>query len=481
MNFRFIINIFGRVLILLSILMATNLVWAFVYCEDTVWRHIFAIITTLLAGFGMFLFTRAGISRVLSIKDSYFTVTFVWVVMSIFGGLPYFFTGSIEHIPDIIFEAFSGFTTTGSSILIDIEALPKSILYWRSLTHWLGGMGIIVLVVAIFPLLRIGGYNLLKSETSSISGEKLAPKTAVMAKSLWAIYVVMTFVQVGLLMLGDISFFDALNHAFSAIATGGFSTKNNSITNFSPYVQYVLMLFMFLSGINYFLHYHLINGKFRRVFKNTELRVYTSIVFLSGVIIALIIGVEKDMPLEKAFRESFFQVISVVTTTGLFTVDYLEWSSQAWILLFLLTFVGGCVGSTGGGVKVIRHVVSIKSVMIHFRKMLHPNSVQLLKINNEIIDDDKVSSLISFLVLYLLTIIAGTIAMVFLGEDLLTAVGAVSANMGGVGIGIGTVGPAGNYAHIHDAGKILLSFLMLIGRLEMTTVLILFTRIFWKE
>ena len=481
MNFRFIINILGRVLMLLSFLMATNLVWAFAYDESTIAGHTYSIAITLFAGLITHLLTRSGIERKLSIKDNYFTVTFIWIMMSLFGGLPYFFTGSIEGAVNIFFETVSGFTTTGSSILSDIEALPKSLLYWRSLTHWLGGMGIIVLVIAIFPFLRIGGYNLFKSEVSGMSNEKLTPKAAGISKRLCAIYVVMTFILTGLLMFGDMNFFEALNHSFSTISTGGFSTKNDSIAGFSPYIQYVLMIFMLLSGMNFVLHFHLIKGNFKKVFNNVELKVYFSIIIIVGLLVGAVIYATENLPLERVFRDSFFHVISIITTTGLFTVDYFQWQPYAWILIFLLMFVGACVGSTGGGIKIIRHVVLFKSVLIHFKKMLHPNSVQLLKINNEIIDDDKVISLLSFLVLYFLTIMAGTLVMVFLGEDVTTAIGAVAANMGGVGQGIGAVSPSGNYAHFHDAGKILISFLMIVGRLEMTTVFILFTRLFWKE
>jgi trk system potassium uptake protein TrkH len=479
MNFRFILNIFGRVLVLLGLFMLLNLIWVLVYHEHTLVPHLASSFICIMTGGVTYLFTRHRLKQSLGLKDSYFTVTFTWVLISVFGSLPYLLTGSISHVVDALFETISGFTTTGSSILTDIEALPKSILFWRSMTHWIGGMGIIVLVVAILPLLRIGGYNLFKNEASGISYEKLTPKTTSTAKRLWGIYITLTFIQVGLLLLGDMNLFDALNHAFSTMSTGGFSTKNSSVGEYSPYVQYVIILFMFLAGANFSLHYHFFQGRFRRVFQDVELRVYLGIIVVVSAAIALIIYHNGGLSIEKAIRDSLFQVVSILTTTGFATTDYLAWPVQAWGLIFLLMFIGASVGSTGGGVKVIRHVVSLKNVMLHFRKMLHPNSVTVLKINGEVIDDEKVSSLISFLVLYILTFTIGSIIMSFLGEDILTSVGAVAANMGGVGPGIGTVGPVSNYAHIHDVGKIVLSLLMIIGRLELTTVLILFTRLFW--
>ncbi|ASB49817.1 TrkH family potassium uptake protein [Alkalitalea saponilacus] len=481
MNIRFIINIFGRVLILLGLFMLTPIIWAFVYGEDTVGGILASSLITLAAGTFMYFGSLINLRKELGLRDSYFTVTFTWVVISLFGMLPYIFTGSIEGLPNVYFETVSGFTTTGSTILTDIESLPKSILFWRSLSQWIGGMGIIVLVVAILPLLRIGGYNLFKSEASGISYEKLTPKTASTAKRLWGIYVALTIILIPLLLIGGMSFFDSLNHAFTVMAAGGFSTKDASIGAFSPFVQYVVILFMLLAGMNFYLHYHFIKGRFKRVFSNIELKTYLSIVGIVTIAITIAVYLEGTYNLEYVIRKSFFQVTSILTTSGFATYDYLLWPTPAWTLLFLLMFVGACVGSTGGGIKVIRHVVSFRSVVLHFKRMLHPNSVSLLKINGEVIDDEKVSSLITFLVLYLFTFISGSIIMVFLGLDTFTAVGAVAANLGGVGPGIGTVGPAANYHHIHDAGKIVLSFLMIIGRLELTTVIILFTSMFWDK
>lgn len=342
-------------------------------------------------------------------------------------------------------------------------------------------MGIIVLVVAIMPLLRIGGYNLFKSETSGMTQEKLSPKTTSTAKRLWAVYVVLTFILIGLLLLGDMSFFDAINHAFSTMATGGFSTKNTSVSGFSSYSQYVIAIFMFLAGMNFYLHYHFYKGRFKRVFSNIELRTYFAVVVVVSLLITItVIAYDNSIGVGEALRNALFQVISVITTTGFATHDYHDWPHAAWMLLFVLLFSGACVGSTGGGIKIIRHVVAYRHVLIYFKRALHPNSVSLLKIGGEVIDEEKVGGLVSFMLLYMLTFSVGTVLMVFLGSDLLTSAAAVASNMGGVGSGIGSVGAFGNYSAFSDASKILLSLLMLIGRLELTTVLILFTRIFWK-
>lgn len=466
---------------LLGAFMLSSIIWALVYQEDVVRAFVLSSLITLVCGAAMYLLTIKNLVSELSLRDSYFTVSFVWVVFSLFGALPYLLSGSITSFTDALFETVSGFTTTGSSIISDVEALPKSILFWRSLTHWIGGMGIIVLVVAIMPLLRIGGYNLFKSETSGMTQEKLSPKTTSTAKRLWAVYVILTFILIGLLLLGDMSFFDAINHAFSTMATGGFSTKNTSVSDFSSYSQYVIAIFMFLAGMNFYLHYHFYKGRFKRVFSNIELRTYFGVVVVVSLLITITaIAHDNSIGVGEVLRNALFQVISVITTTGFATHDYHDWPHAASMLLFVLLFSGACVGSTGGGIKIIRHVVAYRHVLIYFKRTLHPNSVSLLKIGGEVIDEEKVGGLVSFMLLYMLTFSIGTVLMVFLGSDLFTSAAAVASNMGGVGTGIGSVGAFGNYSAFSDASKILLSLLMLIGRLELTTVLILFTRIFWK-
>jgi trk system potassium uptake protein TrkH len=461
--------------------MCTNLIWVGVYLETTFWGHLYACLVTLIFGGGLYLGSRINMRAEMGLKDSYLTVTFAWFVISAFGALPYLFTGSIPGVIDAFFETSSGFTTTGSSILTNIEALPKSVLYWRSLTHWIGGMGIIVLVVAILPMLRIGGYNLFKSEASGISYEKLTPKTASTAKRLWGIYVGFTFIQTLLLLFGDMDFFDALCHSFGTIATGGFSTKNASVAYFSPYSQYVIMVFMLLSGVNFALHYFFIKGHFKKVWHNDELKTYLAIILVAGIIISWALMRQGGVDFEETLRSAFFQVISIITSTGYVTDNYLLWPARAYSIIFLLMFVGACIGSTGGGIKVVRHVVAFKSFYVNFKRLIRPNSIIPLRINGETIDDDQVSVIVSFIMLYIVTFFIGSLVMLFMGLDTSTAVSSVLSTMGAVGPGFGTIGPVNNFAHIPGLGKILLSFFMILGRLELTTVFILFTRYFWKD
>ena len=482
MNLKFILNIFGRVLMLLGAFMLLPVVCAIIYKEPEHWSLISASFLTLAAGGLMYVLTMSDLKKELNLRDSYFTVTFVWVILSLFGTLPYLLTETITDFADALFETVSGFTSTGSSVISDVESLPHSILFWRSLSQWLGGIGIIVLVVAIMPLLRIGGYNLFKSEASGMSKEKLTPKTASTAKRLWGVYVTLTAVLAILLAAGDMGVFDAINHAFTTMATGGFSTKNDSLASFSAYTQYVVMFFMFLAGMNLYLHYHFYKGRFRKVFENIELRSYFwLVVVVTVLIVVLVLDNNPFARVGLLVRNAFFQVISMVTTTGFATYDYQVWPSEAWMLMFMLMFSGACLGSTGGGIKLIRHVVAYKHIVIFFRKMLHPNSVSVMKLRGEAIDEEKVGSIISFLLLYMITFCVGSVLLVFLGADFLTSIGAVASSLGGVGMGIGNVGAFNSYAEFSDAAKLLLSLLMIIGRLELSTVLILLTSQFWRD
>jgi trk system potassium uptake protein TrkH len=461
--------------------MCTNFIWVVLYHETTFWGHFYACLITLLGGTTLTLGSSIGLKPKMGLKESYLTVTFSWVIISVFGSLPYLFTGWINGFVNAFFETASGFTTTGSSILTNIEALPKSILYWRSLTHWIGGMGIIVLVVAILPMLGVGGYNLFKSEASGISYEKLTPRTASTAKRLWGIYVGLTVLQVIFLLFGDMDFFDALCHSFGTIATGGFSTRNASVGHFSAYSQYVIMAFMLLSGVNFTLHYFAIKGKFQKLWGNDEFRTYLSIIFITGTIVSLVLYFLSGAGFERSVRHGFFQVISIITATGFATDDYLLWPAQGWLIIFLLMFVGASVGSTGGGIKVIRHVVAFKNFMASLKRLIHPNAIILIRVNGERIEEENVSAITSFIILYLVTFIAGAIVLTFLGVDPVTAATSVLTTMGGIGPGFGAVGPASNFASIPELGKILLSFLMILGRLELTTVFVLFTVDFWKD
>lgn len=482
MNYSYILNIQGKILIILSLFKLTVYPWIVHFNEwDILAPMGISFVITLLTGI-LLMIHRKSISTSFHLKDAYFLVSVSWIVIAVFGSLPYLLTGAIPSVIDAIFESASGFSTTGASILQDIEALPASILYWRSLTHWIGGMGIIVLVVAVLPNLNIAGYHLMSAEMSGgITSDKIKPRIKDVAKRLWLIYIFLTFLTIIFLMFGNVSFYESLTHAFGAVSTGGFSVKNASVGYYSPYVQYVVMIAMLLSGINFVVHYSAITGKFRKALQNIELRAYIGIIVVTGGIISLILYNTQPTTIEQAFRDSMFQVISIITATGFITADYLKWDPSAWFLIFMLMFVGACVGSTGGGIKVIRHVIAVKYLVSCFLSLIHPKVIRQVTINGIIIHDDKVISVIGFIILYIAIVFIGGAFMMVLGVDLLTGLGSVLTCLGGIGPGFGEVGAVGNYSQIPGAGKIFLSFIMILGRLEILTMLVLFSPGFWKK
>ncbi len=412
-------------------------------------------------------------------KDAYFTVTISWILLGLIGSLPYLFSSAIPSFTNAFFESVSGFTTTGSSILTDIESLPKSILFWRSLTHWIGGIGIIMLVIIILPSLKIGGYHLFTSESSF--QDKIKPKIRQVGTRLLMIYFGLTAIETVLLLLGKMNLFESVCHSFGTIATGGFSPKNTSIAEYSPYIQYVIMVFMLLSGTNFIIHYYLLKRDFSKIKENEEFKFYLFLVFIIGSIITATLFFQMGKSFETSFRESFFQVISIITCTGYATADYLIWPEFAWVLIFFSMFLGGSTGSTAGGIKMIRHLIVFKNIKNMFRQLIHPHAIIPVRVNNKILTNETNNSTLSFIVLYIITFLIGTFLMIALGLDGKTASSSVATCMAGIGPGIGTVGPTSNFAHIPEIGKILLSFFMIIGRLEIYTVIILFTRNFWKS
>lgn len=429
-------------------------------------------------------------------RDGYLIVVLGWLVMVVFGTLPFLTTGSIHSLTDAFFETMSGYTATGATIIQDIEALPKSLILWRSLTHWLGGMGIIVLAIAILPLLGIGGVQLFSAEAPGVGGDKLHPRISDTAKRLWYIYVGFTALQTLLLSLAGMSVFDAVNHAMSTMASGGFSSKNASMAHWNhlPLVQYIVIVFMFLAGSNFVLIYLAIKGKFKRVFSDNEFRWYAGFVLAFTIIsfvgiytkVDLVAVSTMDHPqvlgkLESSFRHALFQVVAVITTTGLVTADFTSFTPFLTMLFFGLFFLGGSSGSTSGGVKVVRHLILIKNGFLEFKKALHPNAILSLRLNNTSIDQSIVFKILAFFILYMIMFIIGAGVFSFLGLDFTTAVGASASSLGNVGPGLGSVGPALNYAELPVVAKWWSSFYMLVGRLELFTVLMLFTPYFWRD
>ena len=406
----------------------------------------------------------------------------VWVVFSLFGSFPYMISGSIPNFTDAFFETISGFTTTGSSILNDIEALPHGILFWRSITQWLGGMGIIVLSLAILPVFGIGGMQLFIAEVPGPTPDKISPRITQTAKTLWGIYMLFTIVETLLLWIGGMSFYDAICHSFTTMATGGFSTKQASIAYWSsPFIQYVITFFMFLAGMNFTLSYMAIRGRFSNVFKDEEFRYYGIIIISFTALITLGLFLTSQLGLEQAFRDSLFQVVSIVTTTGYATADYLLWKPILTMLIFALFFFGGSAGSTGGGIKIMRIVVLAKNGYYELKRLIHPHAIIPVKFNLHLVDLKIVTNVLAFFMLFMVIFFVSTIIFTLIEPDMESSMGAVATSLGNIGPGLGSVGPAENFFHIKPVGKWFLSFLMLLGRLELFTVLVLFSPSFWKE
>ncbi len=413
-----------------------------------------------------------------SSRDGYLAVSLSWIFLSLFGSLPYLLSGSIPSFVDAFFESTSGFSTTGSSILNEVEILPYSILFWRSLTHWIGGIGIIVLVIIILPRLRVTGYQLFSLESSM--KDKIHSKTKAVGLRIFFIYLGLTLTQVILLCFGDMTLFDSICHSFGTIATGGFSTKNTSLMNYSHYSQYIVMIFMFLAGTSQVVFYYLIKFNFKKIKQNEELWFYIIVAILAGTIATTVLLVSSTRNLEESFRDGFFQIISIMTCTGFASADYILWPLPALMLIFILMFSGGSTGSTSGGIKMGRHLVVLKNIKNIISKLNHPNSISVTKLNGKNIAESTNISILSFVVLYLFLFICGTIIVVATGVDPITASSSVATCMAGIGPGLGTVGPMSNFSHIPEISKLVLSLLMILGRLEIITVFALFTRTFWK-
>ena len=477
LNIKLILKIISFNLFLVALSLVSCVAVALYYFEDYM-PFIYASFVSLVIGITMFLFSKEDEEKDLKKKDAYFVVTASWILMSVVGALPYVFSNSIPSFIDAVFESVSGFSTTGASILTDVEILPKSILFWRSLTHWIGGIGIIVLVIIIMPSLKIGGYHLFSSESSF--QDKIKPRIKAIGKRLLWIYILLTFFEIVLLIAGNMSVFDSVCHSFGTVATGGFSTKNTSIAGYSPYIQYIITLFMFLAGTNFVIHYYLIKRKFSKIAQNEEFVFYVILTSIIGFIITFSLFYHMNKPFEESFREAFFQVVTIITCTGFATADYLQWPTYAWAIIFFSMFLGACTGSTTGGIKMVRHLILFKNIKNTFRQKIHHNAILPIKINNNVLSSENNSSTLSFIFLYLMIFVIGSVLLILSGVDWQSSAGATATCMAGIGPGIGTVGPVSNFAHLPDFSKIVLSFIMIIGRLEIYTFMILFTKSYWK-
>ena len=444
-----------------------------------------AILTSSLItiGIGALLkyLTRNKKSKELKKKDGYLIVTAGWIFMSIFGALPYIISGSIPDFSNAFFETISGYTTTGASILTDIEAVPNGILFWRSLTQWIGGMGIIVLALAILPFLGIGGMQLFVAEAPGITPDKLQPRIQETAKRLWFLYVGLTLAEAIALYVAGMGAFDAVNHSLTTMATGGFSTKNDSLQFAEPVIQYIVIFFMFLAGTSFTLTYFALKRNFKKVFKNEEFKVYLSFTVVITLIVTITLLVVSDEPFEASFRDALFQVVSLITTTGFVSADYTSWAPFLSVIFFILLFVGGSAGSTAGGVKVIRHIVLFKNSFLELKRQLHPSAIMPVRISGQALEQSIVYNVLAFIMIYILVFLVGVTLLSTMNVDFNTAFGAVATSLGNVGPGIGDVGPLDNFSEMPTGGKWLLSALMLLGRLELFTVLMLLTPHFWRK
>jgi len=471
-----IVRILGTILLIESITFLFCIPVALIY-EEPLAPFIFSSLVTLSLYVIFRLLSRETDINKASNRDAYLAVNLAWLFLAGMGSLPYLFSGTIPSFINAFFESASGFTTTGASILTDVESLPYSILFWRSLTHWIGGIGIIVLVIIILPSLKITGYQLFSLESSL--KEKIHSRTQGVAFRMGIIYLGLTAAETVLLNMGDMTLFDSLCHSFGTVATGGFSTKNNSLQFYSSYSQYVVMIFMFLSGTSMVIYYYLAKFKFSKVLHNEELWFYISVALVAGSIATLIL-LPGSGTFENAFRDGFFQIISIMSCTGFASADYLFWPSAGILLIFMMMFSGGSTGSTSGGIKMARHLIVLKNIKSTITRLNHPNALAPIRLNGRIVSESTNNSILSFVILYIFLFIIGTAIVVLAGSDPVTSASSVATCMAGIGPGLGTVGPMSNYAAMPEISKVVLSFLMIIGRLEIITAFALFSRSFWR-
>lgn len=480
-HFRAILHVLSLLMILNGLFMATILPVSWVQASGDFNAILISAAISANLGAIIWALTRKD-KRELSKRDGYLIVTFGWIILGLTGALPFLFSGAIPSIPSAIFETISGYTTTGASILNDIEALPEGLMLWRSMTQWIGGMGIIVLTIALLPLFGAGGVELFMAEAPGPSSSKLHPKITDTAKRLWIIYVLLTFIETILLKFAGMSWLDAVNHSFTTMSTGGFSTKNASVAAFnSPAIEYIITAFMLVGGINFSMLYFIVKGVFQKVISNEEFKTYLGIIILFTLAITATLVGTTDRDIEESFRHAVFQVVTIITTTGFSTANYAIWAPFAYMLILFLMFTGGSAGSTSGGVKILRHLIILKNGYMEFKRLLHPRGVIPVRINSRSVEQKTVYNVLAFFFIYLFVFIVGALVIAAFGHDIVTAAGASIACLGNIGPGIGGVDPTNNFAFFSEGAQLFLSFLMLLGRLELFTVLIILTPAFWKN
>ncbi len=481
MNLRLTVATLGALGALVGLWILTAIPWAFYYGEST-WKELL-IVTVVVVGIGgaVYFFFRDS-KAAYGVREGFVIVGFGWILAALIGALPYMATGVLPSFPDALFESVSGFTTTGASVIPEPESLPKSILFWRSMTHWLGGMGIVVLSVAILPFLGVGGMGMLKAEVPSPVVDKLRPRVTETARSLWKVYIILTAVEAILLVVFGMDVLDSLCHTFGTVATGGFSTKNTSLEHYpNPYIHWTITIFMLAAGLNFTLHFQALNGNVKTYFKSLECRVYIIIFLLAASFLTFRIWGSFFENLTNAISHAAFQTSSIMTTTGFATTDWEKWPYDCqWILLCLM-FMGGCAGSTGGGMKCLRLIVASKHIFRELTLLIHPRAVIPLKVDQRVIPNPTVNSIIAFLSLFIGVWAISTLLLVIMQVDLVTAIGATTATLSNVGPGLLHVGAMDNYAWFSIPCKLLLTFNMLVGRLELYTIFILLIPDVWRQ
>lgn len=483
MRWQFVLHIIGALCVCVGLTMLWPLMWAFWYDDPGVMPFIISSAITVASGSALFFVFKRGKKGVVSHREGMAIVALGWLAAGIFGGLPFLFAETFPTFIDCVFESLSGFTTTGASVLTDIEAVPRSLLFWRSLTHWLGGMGIIVLSLAILPFLGVGGMQLYKAEVPGPVPDKLKPRIKDTAMVLWKVYLVFSVIETILLMFGGMDLFDALCHTFGTMATGGFSTKNTSVAAFdSAYIDYVITVFMLIAGVNFSLHYLLLKGNPKAMLRDPEFRVFAGLFAVFCIVISVSVYLASNYETTSdAVRFTSFQVASILTTTGYATADYELWPALCQGMLLFCMFVGGCAGSTGGGMKVMRIMLLLKQSYQELFRLIHPRAVSKVKMGKTVVPDDVIRGVWGFFILWIGLFVLAAFVVAATGVDVVSSFAASLACIGNIGPGIGSVGPTDNYAHLPELAKASLTLCMVLGRLEIYTVIILFVPEFWRK
>lgn len=489
MNFRTIFNIISGLFVIMGIAMIIPIGIAYGYDEQDLNGFLWSMLICILIGVPIWLFTRK--SRSLTNKDGFVVVTFTWIFAAIIGAIPFYLSGMIPNFTDAFFESMSGVTTTGASIIGSsvtlphlpngIESLPHATLYWRSFIQWIGGMGIIVFYIAILPLLGVGGVRLFKAEVPGPVADKIRPRVRETAKILWMVYLGITGAEIIMLSISGMSWFDSVCHSFTTMPTGGFSTKNASIAAYdNAFIQYIIIFFMFVAGINFTLHFRALTGNAKSFFKDKEFLTYFGIILIVTILIFSSISSGNNSWSEHQFRDSLFQTVSILTTTGFGSADYELWSYFAQFMLLILMFVGGMGGSTGGGMKIVRCMLLVKYAAKETRRMLHLKAIIPIRIGDKFISEDVIKNTLGFFLFYISIFALTTLILTTMNIDIESAIGASASAIGNIGPGLGAFGPTDNYALLPAFGKWMLTFCMLLGRLEIFTVMVIFSRTFWK-